>query len=577
MQTAHIASPRLWDRSTRRAIWHSAWRLSFLIFAWGLVLQRFWALPVVAAGSCERELPEDADPPEVAVGERLFLETRFAQFFFVHSQGDANAVLPVGDPVMDTTPTLGDPLPGPFAGQSMNCRNCHFVDEHATTLGGGVRTYADFARRSPVPQREDGKATTPRNSPPLVNASLARKGGVLFHFDAEFASLKDLIKATYTGRNFGWLPGEEQQAVAHIAHVIRNDDGAGALAQQAGGAYAKVLKGIDSTIPPEFCLPSSFRRVDFDRASDEEIFDTVAELVAAYVRSLTFTRDEERVFIASPYDVFLTKNNLPQKPEDETALAYSRRLRALIENLRDPQFVTSADGTLQLHAQDFVFGPEELTGFQLFFAEPDHPATSGGVGNCVACHMAPNFSDFAFHNTGATQEEYDATHGQGAFVALAIPDLKTRKADYNAFLPPTPAHPQASGRFFSPVFADRPELTDLGLWNIFANPDHPTPQGKIKQVLFRLHGRLPARKLLPKTIGVFKTPGLRDLGQSAPYLHTGGKDTLSDIIRFYINVAELARAGGMRNPDPEIGRIRLAPTDIAPLQAFLRALNEDYQ
>ena len=166
-------------------------RLLIFLISWLLVAHRLpWhcfafspPAEVLAAEFCGGELPEDADPPEVAIGERLFLETRFAQFFFANANGNANAVLPAGDPVMDTTQTTGEPLPGPFAGQSMNCRNCHFVDEHLGAPGlpsSGVRTYADFARRSPVPQRGDGIITTPRNSPPLVNASLARKGGVLF-------------------------------------------------------------------------------------------------------------------------------------------------------------------------------------------------------------------------------------------------------------------------------------------------------------------------------------------------------------------------------------------------------------
>ena len=71
----------------------------------------------------------DTDPPEVQVGERLFLETRFAEFFFANSDGDVNALLKTGDPVMDTTQTTGKPFAGPFRGQSMNCRSCHLVDE----------------------------------------------------------------------------------------------------------------------------------------------------------------------------------------------------------------------------------------------------------------------------------------------------------------------------------------------------------------------------------------------------------------------------------------------------------------
>jgi cytochrome c peroxidase len=250
-------------------------------------------------------------------------------------------------------------------------------------------------------------------------------------------------------------------------------------------------------------------------------------------------------------------------------------LRALIESLPNPQFVTATDGTFELHNQDFVFGPDELAGLKLFFAEPDETA-SQSAGNCIACHMAPNFTDFGFHNNGAAQEEYDAIHGQGAFAALAIPDLPTRNDNFDEFLAPTAAHPQAKGPFLAVPSVDKPGVTDLGLWNVFANPDHPTPQEKIEEVLFRSHGRLSEEELLPKTIAVFKTAGLRDLAQSAPYLHTGGKDTLDDVVQFYLNMADLQRAGQMRNPDAEIGRIRLTPEDIPRLRAFLQALTEDY-
>ncbi len=128
-----------------------------------------------------------APPPSVAatgtpgaeadVGERLFLDTRFAQSFKVFldnggSINDPNA----GDPVVNTVETL-DPAtpidPSPFKGMSMNCRSYHFVDDVLKAPGGGMRTYADFARRSPIPARaEDSKTHTPRNSPALVNSSL---------------------------------------------------------------------------------------------------------------------------------------------------------------------------------------------------------------------------------------------------------------------------------------------------------------------------------------------------------------------------------------------------------------------
>ena len=431
---------------------------------------------------------EEADPPEVAIGERLFLETRFAQFFFASSAGDANAVVPTGDPTMDFTTTTGDPLPGPFAGASMNCRSCHLVDEQKGVSGGGNRTYADFARRSPIPPREDGKLTTPRNSPPLVNSALARKDFFL-HFDGEFATLEDLVRVTLTGRNFGWLPTEQAQAVAHIAHIIRDDDGTGTLAQSFGGSYRAVLQGTDPSIPAQFHLPKGFR-IKVDKASDQKILDGVAKLIGAYVRSLLFAQDFAGAFTGSPYDLFLRKNVLPVAPDvGESDLHYSRRLRALIDGLAQPRFVTPDDGMLALHQQPFEFGALQLEGLKIFLREPESlplPSTvlaQGGIGNCMACHPAPKFTDFRFHNTGAAQDEYDSIHGSGAFAAIVIPDLAARRADFDAFLPPTPNHPSALGPFLDLPSIDQPGHTDLGLWNVFANPDVPRPQKALRSVL----------------------------------------------------------------------------------------------
>jgi cytochrome c peroxidase len=524
---------------------------------------------------------EDADPAQVAIGERLFLETRFAQFFFANSGDDANAVPAAGDPTMDFTVTTGDPLPGPFAGASMNCRTCHLVDEQKGVVGGGNRTYADFARRSPVPPREDGKATTSRNSPPLVNASLNR-ANFLLHFDGEFARLEDLIRETLTGRNFGWLPQERAQAVAHIAHIIRDDDGQGALAQSFGGAYRDVLKGTDPGIPVEFRLSKRFR-INAQQDSDEKILDAVARLISAYVSSLVFAQDFAGAFSGSPYDKFLRKNVLPVAADvGESDLHYSRRLRKLITKLKRPRFVSPDDGELTLHEQPFVFGPLELEGLKIFLREPSALPLSataiaqGGIGNCIACHPAAKFTDFSFHNNGASQDEFDAIHGSGAFAALVIPDLSTRQGNFNAFLPPTPQHPDATGPFREVPSIGQPGLTDLGLWNVFANPDLPRPQAGLQKILCGAR-RCATDALLAKAVARFKTPGLRDLGHSGPYLHTGRADTLESVIGLYAKFSNLARAGTMRNADPLMAGIALKPSDGEALVAFLRSLNEDYQ
>jgi cytochrome c peroxidase len=530
-------------------------------------------LAAVACAMPVHAQEEEADPPEVAIGERLFLETRFAQYFRANAGGDVNAPLAAGDPVVATTATVGGAFPGPFAGQSMNCRACHMVDDALDRPGGGSRSYADFARRSPIPARDDGRTTAPRNSPSLVNASLPRTRPFLLHFDGEFPDAPALVRGTLTGRNYGWLPSEGRIAVAHVARVIREDDGTGALARAFGGAYRRVLAGTDPALPRELRLRRPFR-LDVDRASDDEIVAGVARLVAAYVESLVFAQDDG-AFTGSPYDRFLAKNHLPVKPDEhEPARFYRARLREFLAHMDDdPEPVTEADGPFRLHQHAFEFGPLELEGLRIFLA-PQR-------GNCAVCHVPPAFTDFGLHNTGVAQLDYDATHGVGAFAALPIPDLTTREADPTSYSPATPAHPDALEPFRALVDASRPGRVDLGVWNVYRNQDFPDRrhQRRLRRLVCAASRRAcgAASDDLGAAIALFKTPGLRDLGHSAPYLHTGEADTLEDVVGRYVEAARLARDGVLRNAAPELRRMTIGADDVEPLVAFLRALDEDYE
>jgi cytochrome c peroxidase len=116
------------------------------------------------------------------------------------------------------------------------------------------------------------------------------------------------------------------------------------------------------------------------------------------------------------------------------------------------------------------------------------------------------------------------------------------------------------------------------VWNVFANPDMPAPQTKIRTILCDRHVPCPSDAvLLDRAIARFKTPGLRDLSHSAPYMHNGQFNTLNDIITFYRDISTLARAGTLRNGAPELQGIALTAGDTTALVAFLRALDEDYQ
>ena len=195
---------------------------------------------------------------------------------------------------------------------------------------------------------------------------------------------------------------------------------------------------------------------------------------------------------------------------------------------------------------------------------------AAGSGNCAECHVPPGFTDDAFHNTGAAQDAYDAAHGQGSFVRLIVPSLRERNDDFDRWLPPTSQHPKAAGAMRS-AMVEPNEQPDLGLWNVYGNPDLPASQTAIERKL-NPTGRLIADEVLALTLGRFKTPTLRDLARSAPYLHNGSQRSIEDVIRFYQRASDPASA--LRNPPNEYAGMKLAESDVAPLAAFLRALHE---
>ena len=67
--------------------------------------------------------------------------------------------------------------------------------------------------------------------------------------------------------------------------------------------------------------------------------------------------------------------------------------------------------------------------------------------------------------------------------------------------------------------------------------------------------------------GAFKTPTLRDIVRTAPYMHDGSLATLDDVIEFYSQ-------GGRRNPylDPAIAARNLTVQEKLALAAFVRTL-----
>lgn len=71
--------------------------------------------------------------------------------------------------------------------------------------------------------------------------------------------------------------------------------------------------------------------------------------------------------------------------------------------------------------------------------------------------------------------------------------------------------------------------------------------------------------------GAFKTPGLRNIELTGPYMHNGGQSTLEQVVEFYNRGGDIT-AGGT---GPGVRRLNLSTTERASLVAFMKALTDD--
>jgi len=99
-----------------------------------------------------------------------------------------------------------------------------------------------------------------------------------------------------------------------------------------------------------------------------------------------------------------------------------------------------------------------------------------------------------------------------------------------------------------------PNFTDNAFHNIGIGMDKKTPDA----------GRAAISKMEGDT-GSFKTPTLREIARTAPYMHDGSLKTLEDVVRYYAK-------GGIDNPylDEEIYSFKMSDQEVADLVTFLK-------
>jgi cytochrome c peroxidase len=70
--------------------------------------------------------------------------------------------------------------------------------------------------------------------------------------------------------------------------------------------------------------------------------------------------------------------------------------------------------------------------------------------------------------------------------------------------------------------------------------------------------------------GSFKTPTVRDLVKTAPYMHNGRFGTLEDVVDFYDKGGGRGAGVDIQSQDPDVLPLHLTPEDRRSLLLFLR-------
>jgi cytochrome c peroxidase len=192
--------------------------------------------------------------------------------------------------------------------------------------------------------------------------------------------------------------------------------------------------------------------------------------------------------------------------------AYERTLRS-----RPSRFDVYVDALLAGREREAARSLDagEIAGLRVFLS---------GRSGCLACHNGPHFSDGAFHNIGTGEIGTPAED-----LGRARGRQLVRNAEFNCASP----------------LRDGPAAPNCGM-----------PDGGFGSEVRSLQR------------GAFRTPGLRNLSATAPYLHDGRYSTLEQVLEYYRHPADKVAVAH------ELPRaLDLSDRELADLARFLRALD----
>lgn len=161
-----------------------------------------------------------------------------------------------------------------------------------------------------------------------------------------------------------------------------------------------------------------------------------------------------------------------------------------------------------------AMSPSALRGLSLFL----------GPAGCSSCHTGPRFTDGEFHNLGVPPSDGGA--------------------------------PRDAGRLQGAESLREDPFAATGI-----HSDAPDGARSLSTRTLRASGA---------DWGAFKTPSLRNVARTAPYMHAGQFDTLEQVLRFY-STLEGAMTGG-HHAESTLQPAELSEEEIADLVAFLESL-----
>jgi len=174
------------------------------------------------------------------------------------------------------------------------------------------------------------------------------------------------------------------------------------------------------------------------------------------------------------------------------------------------RFDAYAEAVLEGNEPDAILTNDEIKGLRLYMDKA----------RCMECHNGPLFTNFEFHNTGVLSYPGDLPD-RGRVDGVR----EVRQQSFNCLGPYSDAGP-----------------------------------GQCQELIYAREGA--------ELIGALKTPSLRNLAGTAPYMHKGQIATLEDTVIHY-NDAPLAMIGHNEAENP----LGLLPFERRQLEAFLNTLS----